>query len=83
MPQLIGLKEFRKAQGLTLERLARELDFSLSYVSQIENGYAAPAYGFMRKIKAAYPEIDINMFFKDAAIQEGVPTYARADNSEK
>ena len=66
MSKLEGLKAFRQEQGLSsVEALARRLDLSCSYVSQIENGHAAPALGFMRKLKAAFPEIDINMFFEE------------------
>ena len=66
MAQLLEMKEFRKAHGLTLEKLARQLNFSLSYVSQVENGHAAPAYGFIRRFKSLYPEISIDkIFFSD------------------
>ena len=63
MPKLDALKAFRYERGLTVEKLARQLDFSMTYVSQVENGHAAPALGFMRRLKAAYPEIDINKVF--------------------
>ena len=65
MNKLEGLKAFRRERNMSVEALARRLDLSCTYVSQIENGHAAPALGFLRKLKASYPEIDVNMFFEE------------------
>ena len=65
MCKLEDLKAFRREQGISVEGLARQLNLSCTYVSQIENGHAAPALGFMRKLKIAYPDFDVNVFFKE------------------
>ena len=70
MCKLEGLKAYRTSRGLTVERLARTLDMSVSYVSQIENGHAAPALGFMRKLKTAYPDINIDRVFFSNVMSE-------------
>jgi transcriptional regulator with XRE-family HTH domain len=60
------LKAFRKSKGASQESLARKMDISLSYYSQVENGHVNAEREFMRRLKAVYPDISIDeMFFSD------------------
>jgi transcriptional regulator with XRE-family HTH domain len=43
----------REAKGLSVRALARETDFSPSFISQVENGLAAPSIGSMGRIAQA------------------------------
>ena len=57
------MKAFREAQGLSQEKRARELNFSLSLIAQIERDKIKPSRNFIQRVKDCYPEIDANIFF--------------------
>lgn len=57
------LKEFRVSKGLTQEQLARELRITLSMYYQIESGKTGVSGKFMRKLKALYPDANIDALF--------------------
>lgn len=59
----MDLKEFRTTRGLTQAELAKELGFSKSYYSKIENDERQPSFPFMSKLKNRYPEVSINDIF--------------------
>ena len=60
------LKDFRISKGLSQEKLARKMDITLSYYSQVERGKVPPARIFMEKLKQCFPEILIGkMFFNE------------------
>lgn len=60
------LKQLRLSKSMTQENLARRMDITLSYYSQVERGVLSPSSMFMWKLKRAFPEINIDeMFFSD------------------
>ena len=59
----MNLKEFRTARGLTQAELAKELGFSKSYYSKIENEERQPGFPFMKILKNRYPEVSIDDIF--------------------
>lgn len=66
---MIELKKFRHSKGLSQEKIARTLDITVSYYSQIERGYVPFSREFILKMKRTFPEIDINkIFFTDETI---------------
>ncbi len=60
---MVQVKEFRKEMGMSQEEFARKIGFTLSMVAKVEAGSAKPSRNFMEKIKAAFPEADINAIF--------------------
>jgi len=63
------LKEFRQNKKLSQEKMARKLDITFSYYSQVERGHVPFSREFILKMKRTFPEIDINdMFFNDDVI---------------
>ena len=59
----MDLKEFRTTRGLTQAELAKELGFSKSYYSKIENEERQPSFLFMSKLKNRYQEVSIDEIF--------------------
>ena len=59
----MSLKEFRESRGLSQEKFAQIIGFTLSMTSKVETGRAKPSRNFMQKVKDAFPEIDINEIF--------------------
>jgi len=62
--QMLALKCLRKALGLNTTQMAEELEISKSFYEKIELGYKRASNEFCRKIKAKFPFIDTNIFFK-------------------
>ena len=63
---MVKLREFREQLGFSQEVMARKINATLSYYSQIERGHVPAGKGFMRKMKKTYPEINIDeVFFSD------------------
>lgn len=58
-----GLKEFRESLGITQAKMASELQVSFSYYSKVEQGFKTPGFAFLKKLKAKFPEYDMNGFF--------------------
>jgi DNA-binding helix-turn-helix protein len=59
------VKNFRESKGISQEKLARELNFSLSLIAQIERNKIKPSRNFIQRVKKLYPEIDTNIFFSE------------------
>ncbi len=65
------LKQFRVTEGLSQEKMARKLNITLSYYSQIERGYIPASRAFMVLMKRHFPSIDINdIFFNDEVLDQ-------------
>jgi len=64
----MDLKEFRTTQNLSQEKMAHLLGVSSSMYTKVENGHANVSRGFMQKLKAQYPTVNIDeMFFAKEA----------------
>ena len=59
------LKVFRELLKMTKDEFANSLGFSLSYYEKIENGDRKMSGHFLKKLKEKYPQIDLNIFFKN------------------
>lgn len=60
------LKEFRKEKGLSQEKMAKTLDITLSMYEKVEGGRAGASAAFMRRLKTAFPDANIDyLFFAD------------------
>lgn len=60
-----NLRELRMQHGLSQEKMAIELGVSVSMYAKVENGAAKAGRAFMEKVKARYPEANIdNIFFE-------------------
>lgn len=58
------LREFRKSHNLTQEAMALKLGITVSMYEKVEGGRANASAAFMRRIKKAFPEVNIdNIFF--------------------
>ncbi len=57
------LKEFRKEKGLSQEKMAKILDITLSMYEKVEGGRAGASAAFMRRLKNAFPEANIDSLF--------------------
>ena len=55
------MSEFRKAQGLSQEKLANKAKVDRSYVSRIEQGKVSPSLAIMTKISGAL-EVPLHRF---------------------
>lgn len=55
-------KKFREALGLTISEMANVLGISKSYLEKLETGHKQPSRNVMCKIKAKYPQFDMNFF---------------------
>lgn len=58
-----ALVEFRKSLGLSRRAMAENIGISESLYEKCESGQRNISYGFICKLKRAYPEVDINIFF--------------------
>lgn len=57
------LREFRKEKGLSQEKMAKILDITLSMYEKVEGGRAGASAAFMRRLKNAFPEANIDFLF--------------------
>ena len=57
------LREFRKEKGLSQEKMAKMLDITLSMYEKVESGRAGVSAAFMRRLKAAFPDANIDLLF--------------------
>ena len=57
------LREFRKEKGLSQEKMAKILDITLSMYEKVEGGRAGASAAFMRRLKNAFPEVNIDSLF--------------------
>lgn len=56
---------FRKSQNLTIERFSGMLGYSISFVTKLIYGEREPSKNFFKKLKQAFPDIDLNIFFTE------------------
>jgi transcriptional regulator with XRE-family HTH domain len=56
------IRALRKSRGLTLQRLAKKLQRSVGFVSQLERGISEPSISDLRNIAAIF-EVPISLFF--------------------
>lgn len=57
------LRAFRKEKGLSQEKMAKKLDITLSMYEKVESGRAGASAAFMRRLKAAFPDANIDLLF--------------------
>ena len=57
------LKQFRKEKGLSQEKMASALGITLSMYEKVESGRTGCSAAFMKRLKAAYPDADIDFLF--------------------
>lgn len=57
------VNDFRISKGIGIKEFAYKLGFSVSFVSKIICGNKNPSANFLLKIKEAYPDTDMNIFF--------------------
>ena len=55
-------REFRKAIGKTKREVANEIGITLSMYEKLESGERKPSRELIKKIKMAYPLIDVSIF---------------------
>lgn len=60
---VVELCKFRLAKKLTQKEIARRIGVSESYYSKIEGGYKLPSFRFLKRLKAAFPDADIDELF--------------------
>lgn len=70
------LKALRKEKGLSQKELAKALDTSQGYISDIEQGIKKPGADFLVSLKRFF-EIDLNWFLMDEGkgVVERAPIY--------
>lgn len=59
------LKLFRKSLGLSQKSMAGTIGITLSMYEKVESGRAGVSAAFMRRLKKAFPDVDINFMFFD------------------
>lgn len=59
------LREFRTQKGISQEKMAREMEVSLSMFAKVEQGATKAGRAFMEKVKEHYPEASIDHIFFD------------------
>lgn len=69
------LKEFRKSKGLSQDKMSKILNITLSMYEKVENGRVGASAAFMKRLKAAFPDANINFLFfsadsKDVAVDK-------------
>lgn len=58
------IKNFRIQKNLTVEKMIEYIGVSSSLYYKIEQGERNPSFGFLKKLKAAFPDVDINPIFE-------------------
>lgn len=57
------LKDFRLSLNLTTSEFANSIGVSKSLYTKVELGFRRPSREFTEKLKAKYPQFDVNIFF--------------------
>lgn len=57
------LKSFRESLKLTTQEFANSIKVSKSLYEKVEAGTRKPSREFTTKLKAVYPQFDVNIFF--------------------
>lgn len=84
MSSTIGnkLKDLRKAQGWTIEDLAKKLDVSVGIISEWERGNKEPRASTRKKLCALYDITESSLFETDYDEEDGGVYADRINNSE-
>jgi transcriptional regulator with XRE-family HTH domain len=72
------IRQLRSDRGMSVRELAKQTDFSPSFISQVENGLASPSISSMQKIAEALG-VTLGEFFAAAAGGEGGYVVRAAD----
>lgn len=59
-----SLIDYRNEKNLTQREMAKAIGCSTSYYSKVELELVLPSYNFISKFKDAFPDFDIDIFFK-------------------
>ncbi len=57
------LKKFREKMNLTQEKMARELDVTVSHYKAVEYGLRNPSFEFLERLKIKFPKCNIDKIF--------------------
>ena len=57
------LKNFRISLNLTTNEFAKTINVSKSLYEKVEGGFRKPSREFTTKLKAKFPQFDVNIFF--------------------
>ncbi len=57
------LKQFRSSKNLSQVQMAKKLDITLSMYEKVESGRAGASAAFMRRLKSAFPDANIDFLF--------------------
>ena len=66
---LNALRSFRHQKKKTQNEMADAFGISYSFYRSVEYGYRNPSYSFVKQLKNAYPEFDINQLFISIEIE--------------
>lgn len=58
------LKRYREKKNLTQKQMAVLLGYSYSHYVKIEDSFSEPSVKFLRSLKTAFPDIDMNEMIK-------------------
>lgn len=59
------LQNFRQSKNLSTEEIATKIGASTSLYEKVEFGRRNPSYGFVSKLKNAFPEVDIDKIYEN------------------
>ena len=76
------LKEFRKSKKLTQREMARKMNITLSMYEKVERGCAGASAAFMKRLKAAFSDADIELLFFSVG-DNAVLSQAEKENAEE
>lgn len=57
------LQLFRKANNLTQEQMAKELNVTVAHYKAVEYGIRNPSFEFMERLKIRFPKSNIDKIF--------------------
>lgn len=57
------LKKLRHDSGFSMQEMADTLEISKSLYEKVECGDRLPSRNFLQKLKQAFPNFDVNIFF--------------------
>jgi len=58
------LRKIREENNLTQSEMAEKIGCSCSNYVKLENDFVKPNFDFMQRLKTAFPEVDMNGFFR-------------------
>ena len=60
----MNVNDFRKEKGLSIDEFAKALGYSISSITKFIYGEREPSKTFFKRVKKAFPDTDINIFFE-------------------